>query len=108
MELIDNIKPDRAAEDLLCQVMLDPGVDLALPIGEQAIQGMKVLPVDSNPLAICFGVHSGIDEALVKELAKLLPLRVASSDSGFKDRAVRINLEQIFKPLSLATEVKCI
>jgi hypothetical protein len=32
---VDNIKPDRTPEDLLFQVMLDWGVDLALPIAKQ-------------------------------------------------------------------------
>src|SRR5690606_10516411 len=31
---VDNIKPDRTPEDLLFQVMLDWGVDLALPIAK--------------------------------------------------------------------------
>ena len=105
---IENIKPDRSAEDLLFQVMLDWGVDLALPITKQAIQGKEVFFVDGNALAACFDAHSGIDEAFVKELATHKPLRVVFRDAGFKDSAVKINVEQIFKLLSPATEVKCI
>ena len=44
----------------------------------------------------------------MKELAKLLPLRVVFRDAGFKDSSVKINVEQIFKLLSPSTEVKCI
>lgn len=105
---VDNIKPDRTAEDLLFQVMLDWGVDLALPIAKQVIQGKEVLLVDGNALAACFDGHGGIDESFVKQLAKLQPLRVVFRDAGFKDSAVKINVEQIFKLLSPATEVKCI
>ena len=104
----DNIKPDRTPEDLLFQVMLDWGVDLALTITRQTIQGKEVLLVDGNALAACFDAHGGIDEAFVKELAKLQPLRAVFRDAGFKDSAVKINVEQIFKLLSPATEVKCI
>ena len=43
---VDNIKPDRTPEDLLFQVMLDWGVDLALPITKQSIQGKDVFFVD--------------------------------------------------------------
>jgi hypothetical protein len=50
----DNIKPDRTPEDLLFQVMLDWGVDLALPIEKKAIQGKDVFFVDGNALAACF------------------------------------------------------
>lgn len=105
---VDNIKPDRTPEDLLFQVMLDWGVDLALPITKQSIQGKDVFFVDSNALAACFDASGSIDEAFVKELAKQQPLRVVFRDAGYKNSAVKINVEQIFKLLSPATEVKCI
>lgn len=104
----DNIKPDRTAEDLLFQVMLDWGVDLALPISRQTIQGREVLFVDGNALAACFDAGGRIDEAFVKELATHKPLRAVFRDAGFADSAAKINVEQIFKLLSPATEVKCI
>jgi adenine-specific DNA-methyltransferase len=106
--LVDNIKPDRTPEDLLFQVMLDWGVDLALPIEKRAIQSKDVLFVDGNVLAACFDASGSIDEAFVKELAKHQPLRVVFRDAGYKNSAVKINVEQIFKLLSPATEVKCI
>ena len=105
---VDNIKPDRTPEDLLFQVMLDWGVDLALPISKQSIQGKDVFFVDGNALAACFDASGSIDEAFVKELAKHQPLRVVFRDAGFKDSAVKINVEQIFKLLSPSTEVKSI
>ncbi|MDR0212822.1 MAG: site-specific DNA-methyltransferase [Comamonas sp.] len=106
--MVDNIKSDRTPEDLLFQVMLDWGVDLALPIAKETIQGKDVFFADGNALAACFDARSGIDEAFVKELAKRQPLRVVFRDAGFKDSAVKINVEQIFKLMSPATEVKCI
>ena len=105
---VDNIKPDRTPEDLLFQVMLDWGVDLALPIAKQSIKGKDVFFVDGNALAACFDASGSIDEVFVKELAKQQPLRVVFRDAGYKDSAVKINVEQIFKLLSPATEVKCI
>jgi len=105
---IDNIKPDRTPEDLLFQVMLDWGVDLALPIAKKTIQDREVFFVDDNALAACFDAGGHIDEAFVKELATHEPLRAVFRDAGFKDSAAKINVEQIFKLLSPATEVKCI
>lgn len=105
---VDNIKPDRTAEDLLFQVMLDWGVDLALPIAREVIRGKEVLFVDDNALVACFEAHSGVDEAFVKELAKRQPLRVVFRDAGFENDASKINVEQIFKLLSPVTEVKSI
>jgi adenine-specific DNA-methyltransferase len=105
---VDNIKPNRTPEDLLFQVMLDWGVDLALPISKQSIQGKDVLFVDGNVLAACFDASGSVDEAFVKELAKHQPLRVVFRDEGYKNSAAKINVEQIFKLLSPITEVKCI
>lgn len=105
---VDNIKPDRTAFDLLFQVMLDWGVDLALPIEKKWIQGKDVYLVDGNALAACFDNAGGIDDTFAKELATNQPLRAVFRDAGFKDSTVKINIEQIFKLLSPATEVKCL
>ncbi len=103
---IDNIREDRSAEDLLFQVLLDWGVDLTLPIRKETIQGKDIFIVDENALVACF--DTGVDEALVKTLAGFEPLRVVFRDNGFASDAVKINVEQIFKQLSPATEVKSI
>ena len=105
---VDNIKPGRTPEDLLFQVMLDWGVELSLPIEKENIQGKEVLFVDGNALAACFDANKGVDEAFVKELAVRKPLRAVFRDAGFRDSAAKINVEQIFKLLSPATEVKTI
>ena len=61
--LVDNIRADRSPEDLLFQVLLDWGVDLALPISQQTIAGKTVFFVDGNALAACF--ETGIAEDFV-------------------------------------------
>ncbi|MBU0752334.1 MAG: site-specific DNA-methyltransferase [Gammaproteobacteria bacterium] len=102
--LVDNIREDRSPEDLLFQVLLDWGVDLALPISQQSIAGKTVFFVDGNALAACF--ETGIDEDFVKQLAAHKPLRVVFRDAGFVSDSVKINVEQVFKLLSPATEIK--
>ena len=103
---IDNIKPDRTPEDLLFQVMLDWGVDLALPIEKKTIAGKDVFFVDTDALAACFDADGGIDDAFIMALAKTKPLRAVFRDAGFKNDAAKINAEQIFKQLSPGTDVK--
>jgi adenine-specific DNA-methyltransferase len=100
----DNIKEDRTPEDLLFQVLVDWGVDLALPIEQQTMAGKTVFFVDGNALAACF--EPKINEELVKELAKRKPLRAVFRDSSYDSDSVKINVEQIFKLLSPETEVK--
>jgi adenine-specific DNA-methyltransferase len=102
----DNIRKDRTAEDLLFQVLLDWGVDLSLPIKEEAIDGKTVFFVDEDALTACF--DTGINEDFVKQLATRKPLRVVFRDSGFENDSVKINVEQIFKLMSPSTEVKTI
>jgi len=103
-ESVDNVKPDRTAEDLLFQVLVDWGVDLTLPIRRETLQGKTVFFVDDNALVACF--DQGISEELVKELAKVEPLRVVFRDNGFASDALKINVEQIFRQLSPSTEVR--
>jgi len=106
LDAVDNVKPDRTAEDLLFQVLVDWGVDLTLPIRRETIQGKTVFFVDENALVACF--DQGVSEELVKELAKSEPLRVVFRDNGFESDAVKINVEQVFRQLSPTTEVKAI
>ena len=103
---VENIKPDRSPEDLLFQVLLDWGVDLALPIEQETIAGKAVFFVDGNALAACFDI--GLDEDFVKELAKRQPLRAVFRDASFATDATKINIEQIFKALSPRTDLKAI
>lgn len=102
--LVDNIREDRTPDDLLFQVLLDWGVDLALPIRHEAIAGKQVFFVDGNALVACF--DKGIDEAFVKQIADHKPLRVVFRDNGFASDSVKINVEQLFKLLSPMTEIK--
>jgi len=106
-----NIKADRTAEDLLFQVLLDWGVDLSLPIVKEEIEGKAVYFVDAHAhgdyeLAACF--DDGVDEALVKALAKRKVMRVVFKDTGFAKDEIKDNVAQIFKQLSPETEVRAI
>ena len=103
---VDNIKEGRSPEDLLFQVLLDWGVELTLPITREGLHGKTVFSVAGTALVACF--DTGVDEALVKDLATRKPLRVVFRDTGFKDDATKINVRQIFKSLSPDTDVKAI
>jgi adenine-specific DNA-methyltransferase len=106
LDAVDNIRPDRTAEDLLFHVLIDWGVDLTLPVRREPFEGKTVYFVDGDALAACF--ERDVTEELVKEIAARRPLRAVFRDSGFVSDAVKINAEQIFKLLSPVTEVKVI
>jgi adenine-specific DNA-methyltransferase len=103
---VDNIRADRTPEDLLFQVLVDWGVDLALPLAQETIGGRTVHFVDGNALAACF--DQNINDDLVKEIAKRKPLRAVFRDSSYGSDSVKINVEQIFKLLSPSTEIRSI
>lgn len=109
LDAVDNIKPGREnPEDLLFQVLVDWGVDLTLPIRSETIRGKTVFFVNEEPYDLMACFDPGITEELVKELAKHKPMRMVFRDNGFTSDAVKINVDQIFRQLSPATEVKAI
>jgi len=102
----DNVKPDRTADDLLAQVMLDWGLPLSLKIEQADVSGKNVFKVAENSLYACF--DNGIDEDFAKEIAKDKPLRIVFKDSGFKNDTAKTNVKQLLKQLSPETEMKVI
>ena len=103
---VDSVKPDRTAEDLLLQVLIDWGVELTLPINRQTLHGKTVYSVDGNALIACF--EAGVTDDLVKDIAARAPLRAVFRDTSFARDADRINAEQLFRQLSPGTELKAI
>jgi len=84
--------------------MLDAGLELSLPIKTKRIKGKEVHFVAENSLVACF--DQDVDEELIKEIARLNPLKVVFRDSSFKSCPDKINLEEIFKNISPNTEIK--
>jgi adenine-specific DNA-methyltransferase len=104
--LEDNIKPDRTADDLVAQIMLDWGLPLSLKIEQTKIANKEVFKVADDALLCCF--DEGIDEAFAKEIAKLKPLRIVFRDKSFKDDTAKENVKQLLKQLSPDSEMKVI
>jgi adenine-specific DNA-methyltransferase len=100
----EHIKPERTPEDLLFQVLVDWGVDLALPITEEVLDGKRVFFVDGNALAACF--DTGLTDELIKSIAARKPMRAVFRDESYGDDSTRINVGQLFKLLSPNTELK--
>jgi adenine-specific DNA-methyltransferase len=107
-DAVDNVRPGRTEEDLLFEILINWGLDLSLPIEIINLEGEDIFLVDGNALVACFNNAGGITDGLSKKIAELNPLRVVFRDSGFKDDAMKINAEQIFKTISPQTELKTI
>ena len=102
----DNVKPDRTAEDLVAQIMLDWGLELSLPIERKIIAGKEVFAVAGDSLYCCF--DDGIDEDFAKAIAQEKPMRMVFRDRGFKDDTAKENVKQLLKQLSVDTEMRVI
>ena len=101
-----SVKEGRTGEDLLFQVLEDWGLDLALPIATESLEGHTVFVVDDGALIACFAETVSPD--LVSTIAERQPLRAVFRDSAFPSDADRINAEQIFAEKSSSTDVKAI
>jgi len=99
--LADNIKPDRDAEDLLFQVMLDLGILLSSSIQEIVVGGKKVYSVADGYLLACF--DKNVNSETVTEIAKRKPYYAIFRDSSMSDDSVATNFDQIFATYSPTT-----
>jgi adenine-specific DNA-methyltransferase len=105
-EAVGSVKPDRTDEDLLFQVLLDWGLDLAEPIMVEEVGARRVLSVADDALIACFAAE--VNDAVVRAIAARHPLRAVFLDAGFATDAARINAEQIFHEASPETDVRAI
>ena len=96
--LVDNVKEDRAPEDLLFQVMLDLGVLLSSSIEVKEIAGKKVFNVADGFLLACF--DHDVTEETVKAIAQMKPYYAVFRDSSMANDSVATNFDQIFETYS--------
>ena len=104
--LESNIKEDRTDLDLLFGCLLEWGLPLSLPYNAIEIDGCMVHNYNDGDLIACF--EENISENVMKEIAKLTPLRAVFRDSSFENSAEKINTREIFKLLSPNTKIKVI
>ena len=104
--LESNIKEDRTDLDLLFGCLLEWGLPLSLPYKSIEIDGCVVHNYNEGDLIACF--EENISENVMKEIAKLTPLRAVFRDSSFENSAEKINTSEIFKLLSPDTKIKVI
>ena len=98
-DAIENIKPDRSEADVLYELLLKYGLDLAVPIEVRKIHGNTVYIIGAGALVVCLAhkisleVVEGI--AALKDELKPEVMRVVFKDAGFEDDVVKTNAVQI-------------
>ncbi len=94
-DVISCVKPDRTAEDLLFQVLLDWGLELTMQIQKETIDGFEVYDVEEGALILCTRPREARDSSLSLSLSLELPQssrsvsRFVSSSSTRTSRTTR-------------------
>jgi len=100
-DAVENIKPERSEADVLYELLLKYGLDLAVPIEERQIDGKTVYIIGAGALVVCLAnkislqVVEGI--AALKDELKPEIMRVVFKDAGFADDVVKTNAVQILR-----------
>ncbi|MCD8236093.1 MAG: site-specific DNA-methyltransferase [Prevotellaceae bacterium] len=102
--LVDNVKPDRTAEDLLFQVMLELGATLDSKIATEVVAGKTIYNVADGYLVACF--DKNVTDEVVTAIAKMHPLYAVLRDTSMANDSTATNFEQIFKTYSPDTVTK--
>ena len=102
--LVDNVKPDRTAEDLLFQVMLELGATLDSKIATEVVAGKTIYNVADGYLVACF--DKDVTDEVVTTIAKMHPLYAVLRDTSMANDSTATNFEQLFKTYSPDTVTK--
>ena len=102
--MVDNVKPDRTAEDLLFQVMLELGATLDSKIETEVVAGKTIYNVADGYLVACF--DKDVADEVVTTIAKMHPLYAVLRDTSMATDSTATNFEQLFKTYSPDTVTK--
>jgi adenine-specific DNA-methyltransferase len=100
-DVLDSVRLDRTERDVLYELLLKYGLDLAVPIEERDIAGRTVFLIGAGALVVCLADDVNLD--VVKGIAalkdELTPevMRVVFKDVGFADDVVKANTVQILR-----------
>ena len=102
--LVDNVKSDRTAEDLLFQVMLELGATLDSKIATEVVADKTIYNVADGYLVACF--DKDVTDEVVTTIAKMHPLYAVLRDTSMANDSTATNFEQLFKTYSPDTVTK--
>jgi adenine-specific DNA-methyltransferase len=98
---VENIKDDRTEADVLYELLLKYGLDLAVPIDGREIADKKVYIIGAGALIACLADDISLETvegiAALKEELQPEVMRVVFKDSGFQNDVVKTNTVQILR-----------
>lgn len=100
-DYIDNFVEGRTELDVVFEIMLKYGLDLAYPVDEFTIAGKKVYSIGYGMLMICLDdeITTEVARGILAKIKELSPesSRVVFKDNGFKSDSNKTNIKEIFK-----------
>jgi adenine-specific DNA-methyltransferase len=101
MDSIENIKADRSGDDVLYEILLKYGLDLATPVEARTIHGKRVYVLGAGTLVVCLADRVGLDviEGIAELRKELQPevMRVVFRDTSFEGDIAKTNAVQILR-----------
>ena len=104
-ESVENFLPRRTELDVVYEIMLKMGLNLALPIEERHAEGQTVYVVGGGALMICLGEH--ITVLVAEEIVRLRKeydselWQVVFRDTGFASDMDKTNIKETLKSAGL-------
>ncbi len=101
LDTVDNLKADRSEDDVLYELLLKYGLDLALKVEERSISDKRVFVLGAGALVVCLAADVSLEvvEGIGALKGELKPevMRVVFRDASFRDDVVKTNATQILK-----------
>ncbi len=95
IDAVDYIKQDRSNDDIVYEILLKYGLDLAVPIEIREIAGAKIYIIGLGALVICLdkNITMEVVNGICTLKTELSPeiMRVVFSDNGFRDDVIKTN-----------------
>ncbi len=98
LDMIDNVKEGRTAEDILFQVLPAFRIPYSAHIESLDFFGKKVFDVNYGQLLACF--DADVTNSVIEEIARRKPSYAVMRDLSFKDDSASANFEELFKTFS--------
>ncbi len=93
---VNHIRVNRAAEDLLYELLLKSGFPLTTPVEKQMLEDKTVYSAAGGAFLICLERELTLE--VIRAMAKQKPERIVCLDSGFAGNdQLKANADQIFK-----------
>ncbi len=94
-DMVDSIKPDRTAMDVVYEVMLKMGIPLDVPVTYMEVIGKVCYVVGDLLLLICFAENLTAED--IEAMAKYAPAKIILAEQSFADDTALSNAHYILR-----------